>query len=63
MAIESRGPLGGFTLTGADAERLRRHMAEDPPNQAAQATLQRGRQLLAQIQKDGVARGTVKESK
>lgn len=63
MAIKSRGPLGGLTLTGADAERFLLHMAEDKPNPAAQATLQLGRQLLAKMTETGSANLTCSPSK
>lgn len=53
MSIKSRGPFGGVTLTGADAKRLLRHMAEETPSQAAKASLQRGRALLTDMKRTG----------
>lgn len=53
MSIKSRGPFGGVTLTDDDAKRLLRHMAEDKPSQAAKASLQRGRALLTDMEKNG----------
>jgi hypothetical protein len=53
MSIKSRGPFGEVTLTGADAKRLLRHMAEETPSQAAKASLQRGRALLTDMEKNG----------
>jgi len=49
MAIKS-STFGRVELTGKDAERLVRHMAEDKPNELAQAALARGRDLLRQFQ-------------
>lgn len=48
MAIES-GPFRGTKLTGEDAERFLQHLEEDKPNPAAQASLERGREVLARM--------------
>lgn len=53
MAIKS-STFGRVELTGKDAERLVRHMAEDKPNELAQAALARGRNLLRQFQATAV---------
>lgn len=49
MAIKS-STFGRVELSGNDAKRFLRHMAEDKPNNRAQASLARGRDLLRQLQ-------------
>lgn len=48
MAIKT-STFGRVELSGNEAARFLRHMAEDKPNPRAQATLVRGRAVLRQI--------------
>lgn len=48
MAIKS-STFGRVELSGRDAARFLRHMEEDKPNNLAQASLARGRDLLRQL--------------
>lgn len=48
MAIRST-TFGRVELSGKEAARFIRHMEEDKPNKAAQASLARGREVLRQI--------------
>jgi hypothetical protein len=48
MAIHST-TFGRVELSGKDAERFQRHMSEDKPNPAAEASLARGREMLLRM--------------
>jgi hypothetical protein len=48
MAIHT-STFGRVELSGKDAERFQRHMTEDKPNPAAEASLARGREMLRRI--------------
>jgi hypothetical protein len=48
MAIQST-TFGRVELSGEEAKRFQRHMSDDKPNLAAQASLARGQAMLARI--------------
>lgn len=48
MAIKT-STFGRVELSGKEAARFIRHMEEDKPNQAAQASLARGREVLRAV--------------
>lgn len=48
MAIQST-TFGRVELSGKEADRFQRHMAEDKPNPAAKASLARGQAMLSRI--------------
>lgn len=51
MAIKT-STFGRVELSGQEAAQFLKHMHDDVPNPVAQATLDRGRNLLHQIQKN-----------